>query len=204
MTGGRTHHPHKDDTAAKLGMWLFLFTELLLFGGLFLLYAVYLKRYPHEFAAAGRQLDWTMGTANTVLLLTSSLCAAAAVTALQLGEARRALALLAGTLLCAGGFMVIKYVEWSAKIGHGIYPGSEHLKSGAPGESVFFSLYFMTTGIHGLHVLIGGVLLAVIGQRIRSGEVNAENYILLENGALYWHLVDLIWIFIFPLYYLIL
>jgi cytochrome c oxidase subunit 3 len=198
------HHPHKDDAAAKLGMWLFLFTELLLFGGLFLLYAVYLKRYPHEFAVAGRQLDWTMGTANTVILLTSSLCAAMAVTALQRGEARRAVALLGGTLLCAGGFMVIKYFEWSTKIGHGIYPGSPHLKGGAPGESIFFSLYFMTTGIHGLHVLIGGALLAVIGRKVRSGAVSADNYILLENGALYWHLVDLIWIFIFPLYYLIL
>ena len=199
-----TTHSHKDDFGAKLGMWLFLFTELLLFGGLFLLYAVYLRRYPHEFAVAGRQLDWVMGTANTVILLTSSLFAAMAVTALQRNEARRAVVLLGGTLLCAAGFMAIKYVEWSAKIGHGIYPGSPHLKSGAPGESVFFSLYFMTTGIHGLHVLIGGVLLAVIGRKIRTGEVTAGNYILLENGALYWHLVDLIWIFIFPLYYLIL
>jgi cytochrome c oxidase subunit 3 len=197
-------HAHKDAVAAKLGMWLFLFTELLLFGGLFLLYAVYLRRYPQEFAIAGRQLDWVLGTANTVILLTSSLCAAMAVTALQLNQARRAVALLGGTLLCAAGFMCIKYFEWSSKIGHGIYPGSPHLKEGAPGESVFFSLYFMTTGIHGLHVLIGGVLLAVIGQKIRSGAVTPDNYILLENGALYWHLVDLIWIFIFPLYYLIL
>jgi cytochrome c oxidase subunit III len=199
-----TGHPHRDDAGAKLGMWLFLFTELLLFGGLFLLYAVYFKRYPHEFATGGTQLDWTMGTANTVILLTSSLCAAMAVTAVQRGEVRRAVGMIGGTILCAAGFMAIKYVEWSAKIGHGIYPGSAHLKAGAPGESVFFSLYFMTTGIHGLHVLIGGALLAVVGVRVRSGAVNAENYILLENGALYWHLVDLIWIFIFPLYYLIL
>lgn len=197
-------HPHKDYVGAKLGMWLFLFTELLLFGGLFLLYAVYLRRYPQEFAFGGKQLDWVMGTANTAILLTSSLCAAMAVTAVQRDERRRAVGLIGGTILCAAGFMVIKYVEWSAKIGHGIYPGSEHLKSGAPGESVFFSLYFMTTGIHGLHVLIGGALLAWIALKVRSGAVNAENYILLENGALYWHLVDLIWIFIFPLYYLIL
>lgn len=199
-----THQTHKDYAGAKLGMWLFLFTELLLFGGLFLLYAVYLKRYPQEFAAGGRQLDWTMGTANTAILLTSSLFAAMAVTAVQRDERRRAVGLIVGTILCAAGFMVIKYFEWSAKIGHGIYPGSEHLKAGAPGESVFFSLYFMTTGIHGLHVVIGAVLLAWIGVKVRSGAVNAENYILLENGALYWHLVDLIWIFIFPLYYLIL
>ncbi len=199
-----TYPEHKDYFGAKLGMWLFLFTEILLFGGLFLLYAVYLRRYPQEFAAAGKQLNWIMGTANTAILLTSSLFAAMAVTAVQRDELRRAVGLIGGTILCAAGFMVIKYFEWSAKIGHGIYPGSEHLKAGAPGESVFFSLYFMTTGIHGLHVLIGGALLAVIAAKIRSGAVNSGDYILLENGALYWHLVDLIWIFIFPLYYLIL
>jgi|SRR6185369_2759076 len=199
-----THQVHKDYFGAKLGMWLFLFTELLLFGGLFLLYSVYLQRYPHEFATAGKQLDWVMGSANTVILLTSSLFAAMAVTAVQRAEQRRAVMLICGTIICAAGFMVIKYFEWSAKIGHGIYPGSGHLKAGAPGESIFFSLYFMTTGIHGLHVMIGAALLAWIAVKARAGAVNAENYILLENGALYWHLVDLIWIFIFPLYYLIL
>lgn len=197
-------HQHKDDQGAKLGMWLFLFTELLLFGGLFLLYAVYLKRYPHEFSAGGKQLNWVLGAANTAILLTSSLLAAMAVTAVQRDERRRTVGLIIGTILCAAGFMVIKYIEWSAKFGHGIYPGSEHLKAGPLGESVFFSLYFMSTGIHGMHVLIGGVLLAWIARKVGSGEVNAGNFILLENGALYWHLVDLIWIFIFPLYYLIL
>jgi len=195
---------HKDYGGAKLGMWLFLFTELLLFGGMFLLYAVYLKRYPQEFALGGKQLDWTMGTANTVILLTSSLFAAMAVTAVQRDELRRAVALIGGTILCAAGFMIIKYFEWSAKIGHGIYPGSEHLKTVLPGESVFFSLYYMTTGIHGLHVLIGGALLAWIATKVNVGTVNSGDYVLLENGALYWHLVDLIWIFIFPLYYLVL
>jgi len=199
-----THHPHKDYAGAKLGMWLFLFTELLLFGGLFLLYAVYLRRYPQEFAAGGRQLNWFMGTANTVILLTSSLFAAMAVSAVQRDERRRAVGLIGGTILCAAGFMAIKYVEWSAKIGHGVYPGSEQLKAGMPGESVFFSLYYMTTGIHGLHVLIGAALLGWIAVKVKAGAVHAGDYVLLENGALYWHLVDLVWIFIFPLYYLIL
>jgi len=199
-----THHEQTDYFGAKLGMWLFLFTELLLFGGLFLLYAVYLQRYPREFAAAGGQLDWILGTANTIILITSSLFAAMAVTAVQRSEPRRAIGLIGGTILCAAGFMVIKFFEWSAKLSHGIYPGSEQLKSGAAGESVFFGLYFMTTGIHGLHVLIGGALLAWIAAKVRGGAVNAGDFILLENGALYWHLVDLIWIFIFPLYYLML
>jgi cytochrome c oxidase subunit 3 len=198
----QTHH--RDDAGARLGMWLFLFTELLLFGGLFLLYAAYLRRYPGEFAAAGRQLDWVLGTANTVILISSSLLAAMAVTALQRAQTRRATGLMVGTILCAAGFLAIKYVEWSAKIGHGIYPGSERLKTGPPGESVFFGLYYLTTGIHGLHVVIGAGLLAWIAARIRKGSVTAENHVLLENGALFWHLVDLIWIFIFPLYYLVL
>ena len=199
-----THPEHKDYAGAKMGMWLFLFTELLLFGGLFLLYAVYLKRYPQEFAAGGKQLNWVLGSANTVILLTSSLFAAMAVSAVQRNEIRRTVGLICGTILCAAGFMVIKYVEWSAKISHGIYPGSEHLKAGPPGESVFFSLYYISTGIHGLHVLIGATLLTWIACKLKSGAVNADDYILLENGALYWHLVDLIWIFIFPLYYLVL
>ena len=170
-----SHGGDKDYFGAKLGMWLFLFTELLLFGGLFLLYAVYMRRYPLEFAAGGRQLDWMLGTANTVILLTSSLFAAMAVTAVQRREPRRAMALIGGTILCAAAFMAIKYVEWSAKIGHGIYPGSEQLQAGPPGESVFFGLYFMTTGIHGLHVLIGGALLAWIAIKVKNGAVTAEN-----------------------------
>ena len=199
-----THSPAKDYFGAKLGMWLFLFTELLLFGGLFLLYSIYLENFPVEFAASGRQLNWIMGTANTIILLTSSLFAAMAVTAMQRNQVRLVLGLISGTILCATAFMVIKYFEWSAKIGHGIYPGSEQLLAGPLGESVFFSLYFMTTGIHGLHVVIGGVLLAWIAVKAKSGAISADNYVLLENGALYWHLVDLIWIFIFPLYYLML
>jgi cytochrome c oxidase subunit III len=199
-----SHAEHKDYTGAKLGMWLFLFTEILLFGGMFLLYAVYLARYPHEFSMAGRQLDVVSGTANTMLLLTSSLFAAMAVTAVQRDERRRAVWLLVGTILCATGFMVIKYFEWSAKISHGLYPNSPHLAAAPPGEPVFFSLYYVTTGIHGLHVLIGATLLAWVAVRVKRGAVHSGDYVLLENGALYWHLVDLIWIFIFPLYYLIL
>ena len=195
---------HKDYAGAKLGMWLFLFTELLLFGGLFLLYAVYLARYPQEFTAAGKQLDVVFGTVNTVVLLTSSLLAAMSVSAIQRDERRSAVRLLSGTILCAALFMAIKYIEWSAKIGHGVYPGSPQLKGGPPGESVFFSLYYMTTGIHGLHVVIGSILLAWIAIKVKRGAVHSGDFVFLENGALYWHLVDLIWIFIFPLYYLVL
>jgi cytochrome c oxidase subunit III len=199
-----SHQEHTDNFGAKLGMWLFLFTELLLFGGLFILYAVYLARYPHEFSAAGRELNVTFGATNTIVLLTSSLMAAMAVTSIKRGERRTTLALLAGTLGCAGIFMVIKYLEWTAKFHHGIYPGSPKLVAGPPGESVFFGLYYITTGLHGVHVIIGGAILTWIGARVKSGSINQGDNVALENGTLYWHLVDLVWIFIFPLYYLIL
>ena len=200
MSGPR----HKDYGGAKLGMWLFLFTELLLFGGLFLLYGAYIARYPREFGAAGREMHLGFGTLNTVILITSSLLAAMSVTAIQRDERRRAIRLLWGTILCAAVFLFDKYLEWSAEIGNGIYPNSPRLAAGPPGESVFYSLYYLTVGLHGLHVLIGGTFLAIAAVRVQRGTINAGNYVLLENGALYWHLVDLIWIFIFPLYYLIL
>jgi len=198
------HAAHKDYAGAKLGMWLFLFTEMLLFGGLFLLYAAYFARYPREFGAAAGEMHLAFGTINTMILITSSLLAASAVTAIQQGKRLLAQYLLVGTVLMAAVFLVNKYLEWSDEIGRGFYPGSATLANAPPGKSVFFSLYYLTTGLHGLHVLAGGTLLAVIAFRVGKGTVHAGDYVWLENGALYWHLVDLIWIFIFPLYYLIL
>lgn len=195
---------HKDYAGAKLGMWLFLFTELFLFGGLFLLYATYLARYPQEFARAGKGMHIVFGTLNTVILITSSLTAAMAVTAIQRNDRRRVLYLLGGTILCAGIFLFNKYLEWSSEIGRGIYPNSPRLAAGPPGESVFFSLYYLTVGLHGLHVLVGATLLSVVAWRVKKGIIHAGDYVLLENGSLYWHLVDIVWIFIFPLYYLLL
>jgi len=197
-------HDHKDYTGAKFGMWLFLFTELILFGGLFILYAVYLARYPQEFVTAGAELDVRFGGGNTLVLLTSSLFVAMSITALRRGAKGLTQGLLAGTVLSAAIFMINKYFEWSAKIHHGIYPGSEHLKELAPGEMVFFNIYYVTTGLHGLHVIIGALLILWTMLMIARGKVTAEDWVLLENAGLYWHLVDLIWIFIFPLYYLIL
>lgn len=196
-------HMHKDYSGAKLGMWLFLYTEVLLFSGLFLLYSVYLSYYPDQFALSGAQLDTALGAVNTVVLLTSSLFVAMAVTAIQTDQRRQVLILLAGTILCAITFLGIKYLEWSEKFEHHIYPGSEMLAAAPPGESVFFGLYYLITGLHGLHVLIGALLLSWVAYRVHIGSVHAGDDIWLENSALYWHLVDLIWIFIFPLYYLI-
>lgn len=197
-------HLHKDYTGAKLGMWLFLFTELMLFGGLFLLYAVYLQRYPQEFVSAGEQLDVRFGGGNTIVLLTSSLFVAMSITALRRGQQALCQGLLAGTIISAVIFMINKFFEWSAKIHHGIYPGSPHMSEIPPGESIFFSIYYVTTGLHGIHVVIGAAIIGWAMLLIKKGETNAEDWVVLENSGLYWHLVDLIWIFIFPLYYLIL
>ena len=198
------HAVHKDYAGAKLGMWLFLFTEIILFGGLFLLYATYLARYPQEFARAGGEMHVVFGTANTVILITSSLLVAAAVTAIQQGKRLTVLWLLGGTVLSAAIFLVNKYFEWSDEIGRGLYPDSPLFATAPPGKSIFFSLYYLTTGLHGIHVLVGATLLTVVAARVRKGAIHAGDFVWLENGALYWHLVDLIWIFIFPLYYLIL
>ena len=195
---------HQDQAGAKLGMWLFLFTEVILFGGLFLLYGVYLARYPHEFAQAGQEMHVVFGTVNTVVLITSSLLAAMAVTAIQRDDCRNAVLFLLGTIGCAVVFLVNKFFEWSSEIGRGIYPNSPTLAAGPPGESVFFSLYYLTVGLHGLHVLLGATVLGVVALRAQKRTIHAGHYVLLENGVLYWHLVDLIWIFIFPLYYLLL
>ncbi|GAM11640.1 cytochrome c oxidase subunit 3 [Geobacter sp. OR-1] len=194
----------KEYAGAKLGIWLFLFTEILLFGGLFLLYATYLSSYPREFAIAGREMHLGFGTANTILLITSSLFAAMSVTAVQQGEIRKVLNLLGATIICAMIFLVNKYFEWSSEIGHGFYPDSPRFSAGPIGEALFFSLYYLTTGLHGFHVLAGVGLLTVVALKVRRGAIHAGDYVLLENSALYWHLVDLIWIFIFPLYYLVL
>lgn len=196
-------NPHKDYTGAKLGMWLFLFTEILLFGGLFLLYAVYLHRYPVEFHEGGKQLSRLFGSANTVALITSSFTVALAISALQQGRKKLCLWLLTATIALAGVFMVNKFFEWSAKIHHGIYPGSPELASGAGGTNIFFGLYYVMTGLHGIHVILGAAVLGFAMLRIWQDKVTADDYVVLENGGLYWHLVDLVWIYLFPLFYLI-
>jgi len=194
---------HRDDTGARFGMWLFLYTEVILFGGLFILYAVSLTNYPGEFSEASQKLNIYFGTINTIVLLTSSLTIALAVSALQMGRKKQTLVFSWVTVVLALVFLINKYFEWSAEIGHGIYPGSDHLSEMGPGITVFFNLYYFTAGLHGLHVLIGATLIGVVAVMISRDKVTSERYTLLENSALYWHLVDLVWIFLFPLYYLL-
>ena len=197
------HDEHRDDEASKLGIWLFIFTELLFFGGLFITYAVYRHAHPQAFHMAAQQLDVAVGTINTVILLISSMTIAMATTSIQKKDKRTTLILIGITLVLALVFLVNKYFEWSAKIDHGIWPGSPLLEELGRGDILFFGLYFFMTGLHALHIIIGMVLIIVIFVRVRKDKLSFDNFQLLENGGLYWHLVDLIWIFLFPLFYLI-
>jgi cytochrome c oxidase subunit 3 len=192
-----------DTTGKRVGMWLFLYTEVMLFGGLFVIYANYHHRYIGDFAKGGETLELVVGTLNTVLLLTSSFTVAASISALRKGARRLAIALLGASALMGLGFLVNKYFEWGAKFSHGIYPGSPELAEGPHGLTIFYGLYYTITGLHGLHVLIGIVLLTTCATLIQRGRIRQEKDIVLENAGLYWHLVDLIWIFIFPLFYLV-
>lgn len=193
----------RDDEGSRLGMWLFLFTELLLFGGMFLLYAVYKFTYYDAFHLAAQELNTLLGALNTVILLTSSLTIALAIAAIQRGSVKLSIFMQGLTLLFAGGFLVNKFFEWAAKINHGIYPGSEELLSKGNGEILFFGLYYVMTGLHGLHVIIGMVIIAVMMVFTIKGSINQDTFVRLESAGLYWHLVDVIWIFLFPLFYLI-
>jgi cytochrome c oxidase subunit III len=193
---------HRDDYGSRLGMWLFLVTEMVLFGGLFIAYSYMRARYPVEFHHGGEELNVTLGVINTLVLLTSSLTVVLSIVAIQRSEKARAMALLATTLGLAATFLVIKGFEWAAKFHHGLYPNSAHLATLPPGEQIFFGLYFTMTGLHGLHVLAGMGVLAWILGLIARDRVRADRYIHLENGGLYWHLVDVIWIFLLPLFYL--
>jgi cytochrome c oxidase subunit III len=197
------HDEHRDDMASKLGIWLFIFTELLFFGGLFVTYAVYRFRNKEAFHLAAQELDVVIGTVNTAILLISSMTIAMSTTAIQKKDKRTTLVLIGITLLLALAFLVNKYFEWTTKIGHGIWPDSPMLEELGQGDILFFGLYFFMTGLHALHIIIGMVLLTVILVRVQKGRITFDNYQLLENGGLYWHLVDLIWIFLFPLFYLI-
>ncbi|WP_257305555.1 cytochrome c oxidase subunit 3 family protein [Geothrix campi] len=197
-----SEHVHRDDFGARLGMWLFLVTEIVLFGGLFIGYSYMRYKYPMEFHHGGAELNATLGVINTVVLLTSSLTVVLAIVAIQRAEKKRAMAFLGTTLVLGVTFLVIKSFEWAAKFHHGLYPNSAHLGTLPPGEQVFFGLYFTMTGLHGLHVIAGLSVLSVMLWWVATDRVRPDRYIHLENSGLYWHLVDVIWIFLLPLFYL--
>lgn len=205
------------ETASKLGLWLFLVTEILLFGGLFVAYIVNRSLHPGMFHEASQHLDKTLGAFNTVVLICSSFSMAMAVQMTRENKRGKATVLLLFTLLCAGIFMGVKYIEYSHKFHAGIAPLFENDQGGLSfgfshfnysgfehkDANIFYSLYFVMTGIHGIHVLVGMGLISWVLIKNMKGRFSDEYYTPVDLTGLYWHLVDLIWIYLFPLIYLI-
>lgn len=195
----------KQQHAARLGMWLFLATEVLLFAALFGAYAVYRFLFTAEFAAASRDLATWIGLVNTVVLVTSSFTVAMGLDRAGRGQGKGTLLLFGISVLLACVFLAFKYVEYSHHFHAGELPGRFYTstKATGPGAPIFYTLYFLITGLHGIHVVIGMTVLAVIGVRAGRGAYTPEYHVPVELAGLYWHLVDLIWIFVFPLIYLV-
>jgi cytochrome c oxidase subunit III len=215
------HHAHHfnsaDDEfeASKQGMWLFLVTEVLMFGGLFVAYTMFRGMYPEMFHHAHKMLDVKMGAINTVVLITSSVTMVLGVSATQRGQRDKAILFLVLTFLLASCFLVVKYFEYSHKFHDGLLPGGyftnpefveeckAHVGAQICKAPLFFSLYFMMTGIHGLHVVIGMGLISWLLLRTIRGDFNPHYYTPVELVGFYWHFVDLVWIYLFPLMYLV-
>ncbi len=202
------HYPNlpQQEHAARLGMWLFLATELLLFGGLFTAYGVYRFVFADTFKAASELLSAPAGTLNTIVLITSSLTVALAHHFVQLRKGRLAALSLLITLALATVFLGVKAWEWTHDFHEGLLPGKFYSSTelaGDAGAPMFFSIYYLLTGLHGLHVLIGMTVLTVLMVKCFLGRYDHGYVTPVELGGMYWHLVDLIWIFLYPLLYLI-
>jgi cytochrome c oxidase subunit 3 len=159
--------------------------------------------YPDNFKVAAMRLDTLIGAVNTILLLTSSLTVVLAIVALRRNQKTFSLYMLGFTVVAGGAFLVNKYFEWSAKIHHGIYPKGPEMANLSDGENVFYGLYYVMTGLHALHIIVGLAFIIFMMVFIARGKQTGDNCQKLENAGLYWHLVDIIWIFLFPLFYLI-
>lgn len=197
--------------ACKLAFWLFLATEIMLFGGIFMAYFYYHQLYPETFRAGGSLLNWKLGTLNTIILLSSSWTMAMGVRAAQLSQKKQMMRFLGLTVLGALAFLVVKYIEYSAKIHAGTVPAKWYAPVGhyaevlatVPNGHLFFNFYFTMTGIHGLHVVVGAALIVWIMIGGAKGKYHSGHFLPVDLVGIYWHLVDLIWIFLFPLLYLV-
>lgn len=205
------HHAHHYDSAdheyatSKEGVWLFLTSEILMFGGLFVGYMIYHHLYPEVFLEGSKHLDWRLGALNTIVLLTSSLTMVLGVHYCQTNKKDKAVFNLAVTIICGAIFMIVKYFEYTHKIHEGLLPGTWYSadKHGISNIGLYYSFYFMMTGLHGIHVLAGMCLILWVLLRARKGEFNSNYFTPVEGVGLFWHLVDLVWIFLFPLLYLV-
>jgi cytochrome c oxidase subunit 3 len=211
---GHAHHPalqHHFETlqqqkeASVLGMWIFIVQEVMFFGGLFTAYMIYRMWYPEAWSEGSRQLDIMLGGINTIVLISSSLTMALGVRAAQVGQRKATVNWLIVTMLLGLVFVVIKYFEYKHKWDLSEVPGLKwQLAAGHPPQvEIFFSIYFALTGLHALHMLIGFGLLATIAWMAHKGRFSPEWYTPVELAGLYWHFVDIVWIFLFPLLYLV-
>ncbi len=211
MSDSNLAHAHQFDDAAQqheaswLGMWIFLGTEIMFFGGMFLGYTVYRGDYPAAFADASNRLDITLGTINTAVLILSSFTMALAVRSAQLGARRPLIAFLGLTMALGAVFLGIKFTEYYQKFVEHLVPGGGFGLSGplAGAEQIFFSFYFAMTGMHALHMIIGLGLLTALIVKARRGRFSVAYNTPVEVIGLYWHFVDIVWIFLFPLLYLV-
>lgn len=195
----------KQTHAARLGMWLFLATEVLLFTALFAAYGVYRFLYQDTFAQASRSIETWIGLVNTIVLVTSSFTVAMGLNEATKGNGKRTALLFAASVGLALVFLGFKAIEYTHHFQEGQLPGRYYTFEGVqgPGATIYFSLYFLITGLHGIHVVIGMTVLAIVAVLAWRGKFTPEYHTPVELAGLYWHLVDLIWIFVFPLIYLI-
>ena len=197
--------PTQQREAATLGMWVFLATEILFFGVLFAAYTFCRVLYPDGFAVASRRTDMVLGTAETAVLLISSSLVALAVRSIKLDQRRWTAALLFGTGLLGASFLVMHGFEYHDEYTEHLIPGLNFEQTGPHAKAVelFFCLYYFITGFHSLHVLVGVTLMCVLALRVARGAFGPDRYTTLELTALYWHLVDIVWIFVYPVVYLV-
>ena len=195
-----------DFYGGKLGFWLFMFTEVLMFGAMFMSLAYYNTLHPQEFLDASASLNRLLGGINTVVLLISALTMGLGLLKMRTGDVKGAKLMIWATILLAVVFLVIKGFEWRAEYNHGIFLMHDQMLSGsslALGQKLFFGLYFTMTGLHGFHIIIGIGLMIWLLKRINAEKVRPDHHILHWNIALYWDIVHLIWVFVFPYYYMI-
>ncbi len=199
----------QDDTfGAKFGFWLFMLTEVMMFGSMFMILTYYFDLHPREFYEASGHLNRWLGGTNTVILLISAFTMGLGLLKMRAGDIKGAKVMIVITMLIALTFLGIKGVEWTEEYHHGIFLGLDALQPGNPhskplGEIIFYGMYFTMTGLHGVHVFLGVLLMVWLLKRINAGKVTPDHYILHFNIALYWDLVHLIWVFVFPYFYMI-
>ncbi len=197
----------QQEESEKLGMWAFLITEVMFFGALFTAYTVYRNLYPEAFMLASSHLDWKLGGLNTLVLIVSSLTMALAIRGAQTGKNGQVIGNVIATMVFGAMFLVVKYFEYKSKYDLNLMPGptfdvaafGEH----GPQARIFFSIYFAMTGLHAFHMVVGLGIMTWVLIKARQGYFTPQRYLAIENTGLYWHFVDLVWIFLFPMLYLL-